>query len=255
MRYAIEQSRKLKEVSAVYAFHNGDPVPEVNNYRINALNSLSAYSDFVINVLPHFIEEDYCLIIQWDGFVVNAAAWIDDFLAVDYIGAPWPASMGGNLVGNGGFSLRSKKFLNTSKKLGIIPSGGNYQDSAEDVILCRKFYDKMVDAGISYANLRQAELFSFEDHPMPQTLGFHGPFNLPRFVEEEILCLHSEELIARVSNNLIMSKLILNALCEQKLEFATKLINRVRQEYRKATDIAKVFEVTGNEMLAKLLMP
>ena len=52
------------------------------------------------------------LIIQHDGFILNHKAWDNEFLNYDYIGAPvyW---MGNKLieVGNGGFSLRSKKLL------------------------------------------------------------------------------------------------------------------------------------------------
>jgi hypothetical protein len=254
MRYAIERSIQLQAVTAVYAFHKGEPVAGAKNYKTNNLGSLSAYSDFVINVLPYVVEEEYCLIIQWDGFVIDPSAWTDDFLEVDYIGAAWPASMGGNLVGNGGFSLRSKKFMSASKQLGVIPNQDNYQSSAEDVILCRTHYDKMIQAGVVYATPSQAALFSFEDKPLPQTLGFHGPFNLPRFVDEHLLCENLEEIIARVSNNFIMGKLILTAVYEQKLEFATALVNRMRQDRTRATHIAEVFESIGNKALADLVL-
>jgi hypothetical protein len=254
MRYAIERSIQLQAVTAVYAFHKSEPVKGAKNYRINNLGSLSAYSDFVINVLPYLVEEDYCLIVQWDGFVVDPSVWTNDFLEVDYVGAPWPASMGGNLVGNGGFSLRSKKFMTASKQLGVVPNQDNYQTSAEDVILCRTHYDKMIQAGVVYATPSQASLFSFEDKPLPKTLGFHGPFNLPRFVDEHLLCENLEEIIARVSNNFIMGKLILSAVYEQKLELATALVNRMRQDRTRATHIAEVFERIGNKALADLVL-
>jgi hypothetical protein len=163
--------------------------------------------------------------------------------------------MGGNLVGNGGFSLRSKKFINASKQLGVIPNPNTYQASAEDVILCRTHYDKMLQAGVVYASPSQAAQFSFEDNPLPKTLGFHGPFNLPRFVDEHLLCEHLDEIIARVSHNLIMAKLILTAVYEQKLEFATALVNRMKQDPTRATHIGKVFESIGNKALADLVFP
>jgi hypothetical protein len=253
-RYAIERSVQLQAITAVYAFHKGEPIAGAKNYKINKLKSLSSYSDFVINTLPYFVEEDYCLIIQWDGFVVGPSAWTDEFLEVDYVGAPWPASMGGNLVGNGGFSLRSKKFMSASKGLGAIPDPNTYQGSAEDVILCRTHYDKMIQAGLVYATPSQAAQFSFEDTPLPKTLGFHGPFNLPRFVDEHLLCENLEEIIVRVSNNLIMGKLILTAVYEQKHEFATALINRIRQDRTRVGHISRVFERVGNKALADLVL-
>ena len=32
----------------------------------------------------------HVLVTQWDGFVLDAGAWTDDFLAYDYVGAVWP---------------------------------------------------------------------------------------------------------------------------------------------------------------------
>ncbi len=42
---------------------------------------------FVIKELHAYVDTDFALLVQWDGFVVNAAAWSDEFLAYDYIGA------------------------------------------------------------------------------------------------------------------------------------------------------------------------
>jgi hypothetical protein len=50
-------------------------------------------------------------VIQWDGYVVNAEAWDPAFLDCDYIGAKWYWHDPGTRVGNGGFSLRSRKLL------------------------------------------------------------------------------------------------------------------------------------------------
>src|SRR5262245_49781462 len=50
-------------------------------------------------VAPHLITS-HALHIQWDSWVVAPEMWRDEFLAYDYIGAPWWYKDGMN-VGNG----------------------------------------------------------------------------------------------------------------------------------------------------------
>jgi hypothetical protein len=87
------------------------------------------YSKFVVYDLHKYIETEFALIVQHDGFVTSPDKWDPDFLKYDYIGAPWPLPTDdfsyrdsfGNLirVGNGGFSLRSKKLLSLPTKLNL----------------------------------------------------------------------------------------------------------------------------------------
>ena len=78
---------------------------------ISRLASREAYSRFVLkSLLPH-VTTPHVLLIQWDGYVVNPAAFEASFLECDYIGAKWFWFDDGMRVGNGGFSLRSRKLL------------------------------------------------------------------------------------------------------------------------------------------------
>src|SRR5688500_12033147 len=54
------------------------------------LASAQDYSDFLLLNLADHIHTDHCLIVQWDGFVLDDGAWDPAFLSFDYIGAPWP---------------------------------------------------------------------------------------------------------------------------------------------------------------------
>jgi hypothetical protein len=68
------------------------------------------YSNITLRLLPAVVSTDFNIVVQCDGFAVNARAWTDEFLQYDYIGAPWlwwgpPEEQ----VGNGGFSLRSRR--------------------------------------------------------------------------------------------------------------------------------------------------
>lgn len=90
---------------------------------IDKISSYQEYQKFCILNLNNYIESDYALFIQTDGFISNPNLWDDTFLNYDYIGAPWIHEIvpnpflwtnngTENMVGCGGFSLRSKKFLN-----------------------------------------------------------------------------------------------------------------------------------------------
>ena len=50
------------------------------------------YSLFVMFSLHHFIESEFCLIVQEDGWVINGANWSASFFEYDYIGAPCHAA-------------------------------------------------------------------------------------------------------------------------------------------------------------------
>jgi hypothetical protein len=74
------------------------------------IGTLEDYSKFVMKNINEYVQTSHVLIIQYDGFILNPDAWDNIFLQYDYIGAPWFFTDGHN-VGNGGFSLRSKRLL------------------------------------------------------------------------------------------------------------------------------------------------
>ena len=104
---------------------SGDNFEVVN---IDPLN-YEEYNRFTVFELHKHIETEFALIVQDDGFVTGPHQWRKEFLNYDYIGAPWPLPMDdfsyrdpfGNLirVGNGGFSLRSKKLLSLPTELNL----------------------------------------------------------------------------------------------------------------------------------------
>lgn len=118
---------------------------------------------------------------ECDGFPINPHLWDDRWLQFDYIGAPWGvrgcvtvSSDSRYRVGNGGFSLRSRKFLERMSSL-----RGTYQlGDASDVWMCQR--PKQI-AGLRIAPIKEAILFSFEA-PIPEfpqweaaaSFGFHG---------------------------------------------------------------------------------
>ena len=99
-----------------------------------------------------------------------------EFLKYDYIGAPWPQFEMRN-VGNGGFSLRSKRLIESAALLASKRTSGE----AEDLFICRSIGEELENKfSIRFANSSVASQFSFEA-PLSrrETFGFHGFLNLP----------------------------------------------------------------------------
>ena len=133
------------------------------------------YNRICLQLLPQLITEDHCLIIQTDGFAVNAQAWSDKFLQYDYIGACWPQTWGlPHQVGNGGFSLRSRRLLHALKQMKLKPS-----DRHEDYLISLDLRTHLEHAyGCVWAPVNVADQFSIENHMQSEwlgkSLGFHG---------------------------------------------------------------------------------
>ena len=154
---------------------------------INTIKNKSEYSKFCLVDLNKYIKTNFCLTIQHDGYIINQDCWRDEFLNFDYIGAPWPIQWEyKNRVGNGGFCLKSKKFLelcdtefsNFDFKLDILRDKNDISIN-EDFLSCNIYYEKFLSEGIKYADVETASYFSIE-HPIPEmkqkTFGFHDYF-------------------------------------------------------------------------------
>jgi hypothetical protein len=140
--------------------------------QIPPLGSRRAYSRFMLHDLAAHIATSHALCVQWDGYVLNAAAWDPAFLDYDYIGAPWPQFADGMIVGNGGFSLRSRRLVEACAVLPV-------PDEPEDVAICRTHRQRLEAQGLRFAPEKVARRFAFErTAPTGQEFGFHGAFNM-----------------------------------------------------------------------------
>ena len=138
---------------------------------------ISDYSRFCLHHLSDWVNSEFCLIFQDDGFILNPSLWNDSFYEYDYIGSPWPLSMGwpeeGKQVGNGGFSLRSKRLLEFTKTF-----TGHTTENEDTYIISAKRKD-IEDEGLKIAPLEIARLFSIEnnldsEHRLDTCFGFHA---------------------------------------------------------------------------------
>ncbi|MBV8380781.1 MAG: hypothetical protein JO369_08495 [Paucibacter sp.] len=140
--------------------------------RCEPIRSAKAYSKFMLGDFHRHVHTPHFLVVQWDGFVIHPERWRADFLAYDYIGAPWPHH--DHAVGNGGFSLRSVRLhqaIDTLDKPECHP---------EDSFICLWNRPQLEAMGMRFAPYELAREFSAEaDGYEARPFGFHrfGNFN------------------------------------------------------------------------------
>lgn len=90
------------------------PVESKYKVQIEPLNTLVMYSVFCLTKLYKYIKTSHVLIVQRDGFILNPQMFKMEWLELDYI-APLFVQM--DIVGSGGFSLRSIKIMKYASEL------------------------------------------------------------------------------------------------------------------------------------------
>jgi len=155
------------------------------------ITSIDEYSKFMAYELAQYVTSEYTLVIQYDSCVVNPRQWDSEFLQYDYIGAPWPENLhftdeGVNIrVGNGGFSLRSKKLLNALNELRLPFTDNGTGFFNEDGIICVYYRKILEEYGIRFAPPDVATRFSYENdcpESVKNSFGFHkNKKNVPLF--------------------------------------------------------------------------
>jgi hypothetical protein len=143
------------------------------------IDSVKAYSMYLLGKAVDHVYTEHALIVQWDSFILSADAWDESFLDYDYIGAPWPLRPQ-NPVGNGGFSLRSRRLM------GLIANGEFAHTHPEDLCICEQHRETLTNHhGVRFAPKGLARRFSFEYGTHDSTcFGFHGLFSFPLVLSE-----------------------------------------------------------------------
>lgn len=211
---AVESTARCISVDCLYWFSNAPypgTLPNVEIVNIMIPDFVHFFDDINrvhLHLIPRVVETDFNLIVQPDGFAVNPQAWDDTFWEYDYIGAPWPSMWGGGpywrgpIVGNGGFSLRSRRLYQALLDIDITWSLDNWLSDErinlpeyyvidpqgerripEDVLICLWYREKLErECGIKFCPPELANKFSVES-PCPFTqywlgrsFGFHGPW-------------------------------------------------------------------------------
>jgi len=157
--------------------------PGIEWIKCDPMTSQHDYSFYMVNDFYQHINTEFVLIVQADGFIINPYKWTDIFLEYDYIGAPWPHEpqygfAGNTRVGNGGFTLRSKKLIEMPVKLNF-PNRNKQEDVwHEDAYYCIAQRKALEENGCKFAPLEVAKHFSHEMYETDlegiEPFGFHG---------------------------------------------------------------------------------
>lgn len=160
-----------------------EPDSRIEVVQVRRIASASDYSHFILKELLHYVATDHVQVVQWDGYVIRGSAWTPEFRQWDYIGARWWFRPEGSNVGNGGFSLRSRRLLEALQDEDIVA------DDNEDTVIGVSARDRLESRhGIRIAPAVLADRYSFEDtRPSGAEFGFHRLSNLPYLMAEEEL--------------------------------------------------------------------
>jgi uncharacterized protein DUF5672 len=182
-RRALDLSQRLAEFrNAVVFTDRSEPFYGVANLSVVPtpawLTSMDAFAVYAIKYMPAWrsLFGSFTLLVHWDGFVTNPAAWREEFLSYDYIGAAWADGV----VGNDGFNLRSMKMWNALCAAPIEATPSVCRPS--DVCVCRTFRRHFELAGIRFAPAPVADRFAVECKPYAGSFGFHGLYVMPQIV-------------------------------------------------------------------------
>ena len=190
---AMNQCVKDIEFGAVkfLSYKKPNDLPDYATFqKIHPMQNIMHFNTFCFKELYKYIDTSHALLFQDHAYIHNPEMWDNDWLMWDWIGSPWAivenaywANNGERVrVGNGGFSLRSRKILELPSKMDwdLRQEQGFYN---EDGNFCCYYRKEMIENGIKYAPLEVALKFSYEN-PVPEhggeypkTFGFHR--NLP----------------------------------------------------------------------------
>lgn len=194
--------------------------PEITIVELNSIRSIEDYSHFLLKCMGPYLHTSHMLIVQWDGYVVDPDMWRTEFLEADYIGAVWPQFNDEHRVGNGGFSLRSRKLLDALTHEDISPQ------HPEDTCIARTYRTLLEKRwNIKFADEALAHQFAFERmRTLDSSFGFHGLSNLAELLSASELATFIEHappaLFGTVEARGFIKRLIrrkMNAFAKQAL--------------------------------------
>ena len=194
---------------------------------VSEIKSITEYSYFILTKLDKYIHTKFCLVTQWDSWVIDSKFWDSDFLNYDYIGAIWP-HYSENKIGNGGFSLRSKRLLESTRHF-IMSNSDFLTPLIEDDYICRQnrniFEEKYQ---IKFPTNEVANKFSVEGNGTPlKSFGFHGMSNFNFVIKKDS---DLKRLINKLSDEYFLNResydLTKSLLKEERIAIARLIIKK-----------------------------
>jgi hypothetical protein len=226
---AIKKSMEQCQFAEAILFSDCEPtsLEGIRFIAIDKMKSRDDYSRFILKELHLFIKTRFVLIVQWDGYVVDGSKWEESFTSYDYIGAKWNWHTDGKTVGNGGFSLRSKRLLD-------IASSDDFpfvENMPEDDQICRTYRDRLEAHGIKFASEEVADRFSHERGiKQYDSFGFHGIFNFWRYITENEVKVVVPKLHLSTFKSKELKDLLIEALINRRFSSFRIIFKRVLRD-------------------------
>lgn len=162
-------------------YHMTEPLTH-NDYQVWRLHHMGDY-----------VNTDFGLLFQDDGFPLNPDMWRDEFFEYDYVGAPITKDMGiqykEEMIGGGGFTLNSKRLLEFTKGIVQPDEDGFYIN--EDTSIAFYHRDEIVSLGMKICPYTIAKHFSYQNPiddevSLYNTFGFHGRHHKTHLIDSII---------------------------------------------------------------------
>ena len=223
--WAIDRCLRGMQFAKVVLITNLDHVSakrtNIEYVQAPPIKTTKDYSDLLLTGIIQYVKGSHVLVIQWDSFVIHPQLWSDEFLQYDYVGPVWPHHPK-TPVGNGGFSLRSKKLLQALKQPGFV------KKHPEDYCICGDNKDFLALQGIVIAPVHIAERFAVERTAWHEAFGFHGFFNFGRVLNDAELKVFIKILPENYLSGLDSYDLIASLREQGRVGLAKKIAEKVR---------------------------
>ena len=251
LKLATSMVEKCSFVEEIFIFGT-EPISNHSFIRIERIKNIQDYNYQVLVNLHKHIPDKHVLIYQWDGFPLNPDVWSDEFLNFDYLGAPHKSDKYHCEFFNGGFSLRSPQL--NKKVHDLILQYPELINHPEDAIICHLLREKLEFSNCNFPNTAIASRFAFEHEQMLNTFGFHGVFNLPSLINEEILIQCIPELIEKVSNTDILSYFLFHGYSLNQELLLRNCVSRAHEWGAMNAILERIRKNTPNSDFSKMLL-
>lgn len=223
---AIDKAVEVTGANNVLVLSDRDFYPGSKFVKIDPIADKGTYSRLMLKEVGKHITTDFTMTIQYDGMPTDATKWQEEFLKYDYIGAPWLWFPEDRRVGNGGFSLRSRRVtdLCLSDEL-VFDLGPN--EWQEDVHIGVLYKDWFVKNGAKFAPIDLAKQFSAENPGGKfDTLGFHGTLCLPFYLDDNHLTFYINNLTPKMLTNPANIRILFGLFIAQRYEHLEQFMDR-----------------------------
>jgi hypothetical protein len=219
---ALDQAIRITNSKSALVLSDRNFYPGSKFVKINPISDKTEYSRLMIKEIGKHIETDHFMVIQYDGMPTDANKWNNDFLKYDYIGAPWPWGPVDRRVGNGGFSIRSRKLSDLCLTENVV-----FDNSNEDTFICQQYRDFLEHNGIRFSPIELAKNFSAEipGGKFP-TYGFHGTLCLPFYLSDTHLALYIDNMTDSMVMDPVQIRILFGLYRAERYNHLEQLMDR-----------------------------